>query len=398
MALNEAIPAYTVNQLLNPILWDDLKMRPKIRLQLLKIAKNFANTLKVKNLNLKDITISGSNASYWYSDYSDIDLHLIVDMNGNQELADYFNSKKNEYNFKYDLRIKGINVEVYVQDSKQVHHSAGIFSILDNTWIQKPVRSSPSVSEKEVKNKARNYASYINLALKSSDIDTAEDTLENIYHLRKAGLENSGELCVENLAFKLLRSRGQIDKLKKHIIKLQNAELSIGENMKIKDIVNETGTQAVITNYQPGKSVAVAMPDGTQIQKDLTKDPGAIGKDEQGNPVFNLAQHDTNTMGEPATQVKPISNGSQININTDPNQEINALENTEEHQEEEDLINQYNRDIGGDKTEGYINDVIDKKWERTARSGAMAGKNSGTRSTLPESDELSKWLTIAGLR
>jgi hypothetical protein len=103
-------------------------------------------------------------------------------------------------------------------------------------------------------------------------------------------------------------------------------------------------------------------------------------------------------MGEPATQVKPISNGSQININTDPNQEINALENTEEHQEEEDLINQYNRDIGGDKTDGYINDVIDKKWERTARSGAMAGKNSGTRSTLPESDELSKWLTIAGLR
>ena len=71
------------------------------------------NKLKVKKLNLKDITISGSNVSYGYSEYSDIDLHLIVDFPEDEELRDYFNSKKNEFNNKYDFKLKGIEVEVY---------------------------------------------------------------------------------------------------------------------------------------------------------------------------------------------------------------------------------------------------------------------------------------------
>ena len=45
----------------------------------------------------------------------------------------------------------------------------------------------------------------------------------------KAGLEANGEQSVENLAFKLLRARGQIDKLRKYINKLTSAELSLGE-------------------------------------------------------------------------------------------------------------------------------------------------------------------------
>ena len=54
--------------------------------------------------------------------------------------------------------------------------------------------------------------------------------LDDIYKLRAAGLESGGENSVENLAFKLLRSRGQINKLNKFIDKLQSADLSIGEH------------------------------------------------------------------------------------------------------------------------------------------------------------------------
>jgi hypothetical protein len=213
---------------LNPILWKGDKLKTEVRYKLLLIARHFAEFLKVKKLNLKDITISGSNASYGYSDFSDIDLHLIVDIN-KPDLAELYSAKKNHYNFKYNLSIKGIDIELYVQDSKQPHHSAGIYSIMNDKWLSIPKHQAPKVSEQEVKSKARNYAGRINQALKSDNLKEAEETMENIRRLRQAGLDTGGEYSVENLAFKLLRSRGQIEKLYKHIDKLQSAELSIGE-------------------------------------------------------------------------------------------------------------------------------------------------------------------------
>jgi hypothetical protein len=60
-----------------------------------------------------------------------------------------------------------------------------------------------------------------------------------------------------------------------------------------------------------------------------------------------------------------------------------------------DLISQGNQDVGGDATggagykRGFVNDVVDKDFERSNR-------NAGGK--LKESDELMKWLTIAGIR
>jgi hypothetical protein len=229
MRFNElSINPISFHDELNPVLWEGDKLKTEVRYKLLLIARHFAEFLKVKNLNLKDITISGSNASYGYSDFSDIDLHLIVDIN-KPDLAELYSAKKNHYNFKYNLSIKGIDIELYVQDSKQPHHSAGIYSIMNDKWLSIPKHQAPKVSEQEVKSKARNYAGRINQALKSDNLKEAEETMENIRRLRQAGLDTGGEYSVENLAFKLLRSRGQIEKLYKHIDKLQSAELSIGE-------------------------------------------------------------------------------------------------------------------------------------------------------------------------
>jgi hypothetical protein len=215
---------------LNPILWDGTQLKTEIRYKLMLIAKHFANFLKVEKLNLQDITISGSNAAYGYSDSSDLDLHLIVDMPEDRpELAELYDAKKNVYNTKYKIKIKMIDVELYVQDSKQQHHSAGIYSVLNDKWISQPKQDKPRVGEAEVRSKARNYAGRINIALRSNDVNTAKETMANIRKLRQAGLEQAGEFSVENLAFKLLRARGQIDKLRLHIDKLESASLSIGE-------------------------------------------------------------------------------------------------------------------------------------------------------------------------
>lgn len=215
------------NTELNPKLWDNNKLVPEIRLQLMKIAKHFADYLEVKQLNLKDITISGSNAAYGYSDSSDLDLHLVAVVDPSN--AALYDAKKNVYNSKYNIKIKGIDVELYVQDSNQQHHSAGIYSVLKDKWLSEPKQQAPSATHQEVKSKARNYAGRINQALKSNNLAQAKDTMANIRRLRQAGLESGGEGSVENLAFKLLRARGQIDKLRKYIDKLESASLSIGE-------------------------------------------------------------------------------------------------------------------------------------------------------------------------
>lgn len=212
---------------LNPVLWDNNRLRSEVRFKLIKIAKHFAEYLNVPRLHLKDVTLSGSSAGYNYSSYSDIDLHLVVSKtDGNDEL---FTAKKNLYNSEHNLAINNIPVELYVQPADQKHHSAGIYSVLDDQWIIEPVHEEPTISPKDIKAKARSYAGKINSAIRSNNLEKCRKAMDDLKRLRKAGLESNGEQSVENLAFKLLRARGQIDKLRKYITKLESAELSLRE-------------------------------------------------------------------------------------------------------------------------------------------------------------------------
>jgi hypothetical protein len=212
------------HHVLNPKLWDNNHLRKEVRHQLIKIAKHFIDYLEVPQLKLKDVTLSGSSAGYNYSEYSDIDLHLVVNS------SELYTAEKSQYNNTYDLKIQGIPVELYVQPASQVHHSAGIYSVLDDKWISEPEHVEPTTDPKDVKSKARNYAGKINSAIRSGKLDKCKQAMEDLKRLRKAGLETGGEQSVENLAFKLLRARGQIEKLRKYIHKLESAELSLGEH------------------------------------------------------------------------------------------------------------------------------------------------------------------------
>ena len=66
---------------LNPRLWDESEhLRSDVKDKLLEIAADFQEFLGVPDLDVKDITVSGSNAAYNYTPSSDIDLHLVVDL------------------------------------------------------------------------------------------------------------------------------------------------------------------------------------------------------------------------------------------------------------------------------------------------------------------------------
>lgn len=226
----ESIKPVVYHDTLNPKLWENNQLITEVRYKLMAIAMHFAKFLNVPELNLRDVTISGSNAAYGYADSSDLDLHLVVDMpHDHPELAELYSAKKNEYNFTHDITVKGIDVELYVQDVQQPHRSAGIYSLLRDTWISKPKYEPPTIRDQDVMSKARNYSARINAAMRSNDLNKCKQTMAEIRKLRQAGLEKGGEYSVENLAFKLLRARGKIDKFRRHINKLQSAELSLGE-------------------------------------------------------------------------------------------------------------------------------------------------------------------------
>lgn len=214
---------------LNPKLWTNGRLDPMVRYKLLMIAQNFARFIDIPKLNLKDITISGSNAAYSYTKNSDIDLHLIVDIPRSAEfhLRPLFDAKKNQYNFTHDIKIHGIDVELYVQPSTDTHHSLGIYSIMNDRWLSKPVAQKVDISDDDVKIKVNSYKAKIKQALKSRDLKVANRVKEELNKLRKAGLEREGEFSVENIAFKVLRVKGFINQLRQHIYDLEDERLSL---------------------------------------------------------------------------------------------------------------------------------------------------------------------------
>ena len=224
--------AIVFHKRLNPKLWSKGHLKKDVRFHLLEIAQHFIDFIGIEPLGLQDITISGSNAGYTFSRNSDLDLHLIVDIPKERErlMKQLFDAKKNQYNFQHNITLKGIHTEVYVQDSKQVHHSAGIYSVLDDKWLQIPERKEDTLDRAEVKVKYKHFVGLVRSALRSDNLQAALQVMENIKRLRQQGLDREGELSVENITFKVLRSKGYIDQLREHISILKANKLSLETN------------------------------------------------------------------------------------------------------------------------------------------------------------------------
>ncbi len=216
---------------LNPALWQGKILKPVVRYKLLEIATHFILFIDIPQLHLQDITISGSNAAYSYTPHSDIDLHLIVNVPEELEkiLKPLYDAKKNQYNFIHEIKIKNIDVELYVQNSNDKHHSLGIYSVLDNKWIQEPTMGSVKIDDSDVQSKVDNYLNKIMQALVDDELANVQEVMADLKRLRQAGLESGGEFSIENIAFKVLRAKGFIDQLRRHALKLQDKALSLGE-------------------------------------------------------------------------------------------------------------------------------------------------------------------------
>lgn len=211
---------------LNPLLFKNKKMHSDVRNGLLKIAKDFEDFIGVK-LDVVDITVSGSNAAYSYTPYSDLDLHIVVNVPDTKEYKELLNAKKTNYNTIHDIKVKGIDVELYAQDSSEEHFSLGIYSVLHDKWVSEPKKEKPEIDSSDVIEKYNNYVQQILRAMQIGSLETAKHTWSTIRKLRQSGLAKYGEFGAENLAFKLLRNSGMLDRLHSHITSLSDDELSI---------------------------------------------------------------------------------------------------------------------------------------------------------------------------
>ena len=211
---------------LNKDFWnqEDDGLDPEIRQKLLAIANDFWGSLEVGDTDYDDITFTGSLAAHNYSKFSDVDLHILVDFSEVDDKVDlvreYFNAMKSIWNRLHDILIKGYEVEIYVQDVNDPHEAQGLYSVLNNEWIKKPVLDKQDFDGDNVKKKAAGIMDQIDRLQpliddgKYEEAEKYADKLKaKIRKMRKTGLETVGAYSVENLAFKVLRRNDYLGKL-----------------------------------------------------------------------------------------------------------------------------------------------------------------------------------------
>ena len=225
-ALEEEVEpeSFNVNNDLEDRIWDNMKMRKEVRSPMLKIAQSFIETLPFE-VEIKDITLTGSLANYNWSSYSDVDLHIIIDfseIDDNYKLVKgFFDSTRARWNDKHDITLKGYDVEIYVENEGEAHKSSGIYSVLNDEWVIEPKKYQASIDFNAARRKADDIESRVNRA--SNLVMTGEykkalrsvDKLKKkIRNMRRAGLDSpQQEFSVENIAFKILRRGGILDTL-----------------------------------------------------------------------------------------------------------------------------------------------------------------------------------------
>jgi predicted nucleotidyltransferase len=228
------LDSFSVKDTLNPKIWENPKnpdksvIIPKIRETLLRIAEKFIEYLG-EDVFVEDIVLTGSLANYNWSEFSDFDLHVLVDLQQYEDDTDLykelFNLKKQVFNDKHNIRIYGYDVEVYVQDVEEEHYSSGVYSVMNNEWVSKPKNFKSNVDKTILEKKIKNWTEKIDSAIEEKkDLEKIKTKLKDY---RKSGLEKDGELSYENLVFKFLRRSGHIQKLFDTANKEVDKELSI---------------------------------------------------------------------------------------------------------------------------------------------------------------------------
>ena len=209
------------NKTLNKKFWsEDNKFNPDIREKLLSITNDFIDKLDLDGVEIHDVTLTGSNSNYNYNDYSDLDVHVLIDFKDINEDEDLvkkaLDGQRFVWNLRHNISLRDHGVEMYMQDKDEPHVASGLYSLLNNEWITEPSYDPPTIDSRDVYKKAKTIEDDVRVLKErvldvkgrsAKDLhDCANQLKKKISNMRKSGLEREGEFSIENLAFKVLRN------------------------------------------------------------------------------------------------------------------------------------------------------------------------------------------------
>lgn len=234
-----------VHDQLNPKIWNGTELKQDVKEDIINIVNKYVEESEILTQeDIIDVELLGSNASYNYTDNSDLDIHLVVNMDTmtcDPELMQLAcNSERSLFNKHFDITIKGIPVQLYVEDVNAGTASNGIYSLYQEEWIKFPQKITLPDYE--------NDPIYIDLlnkwdqkgkeVLSADDSKTIQEYINLLYNLRRQSIMKDGEFSLGNLVFKEIRNQGLLDQLKDKVYELSSKELSL-EGFNMKDTLQE---------------------------------------------------------------------------------------------------------------------------------------------------------------
>ena len=220
-------------EILNPVFWVGDSLKPEVREALMNFAEAFAAYVDLDERAMVDVLLLGGNAGYNYTQYSDLDVHIVVDPkfipDCNPDLLDqYYMDKKTLWELTHNVTIYGVKVEPYIERPKITRKkSQGVYSILKKSWIQEPTRIEGDVDEKDIEKKVNNFKTKIDALIKNRDADGLKELVKKLRDGRSVSLQKYGEYGFENMVFKELRNLGYIDKVRTVVVDLKSRRLSL---------------------------------------------------------------------------------------------------------------------------------------------------------------------------
>ena len=239
-SLNESVE---IHDTLNSKFWKDNELKTEVREKIEAIVERFKTYLNDKNIKIdvKDILLLGSNASYNYTDDSDLDIHIIVEpgeITENEELLkQLYDLAASAFNDKFNITLKNSDAEIYVELKDTDAHSNGIYS-LEKGWIKEPVKDelkNVELDKEELNKWKKRYLS----TLKEKDAKKIKKFIAELYKLRKDSIAADGEYSQGNIIFKEMRNLGYISKLKELLDEIESKELSLEKLNEAKEDIEK---------------------------------------------------------------------------------------------------------------------------------------------------------------
>lgn len=227
-----SLSSFKVKDSLENHIWnEDGSLDLSVRRSLLDISDDFWESCNIRWVKPKTVLLTGSICNFNWSEFSDVDVHVVVDFSeiheNNEFVQEYFDEKKNDWNNTHEnLNVYGFPVEMYVEDIDAETASSAIYDLWENKWLKKPKEGNIEpikLNKYGIKQVASDLMTQVDDLCdifekehdkhKLEEIHDEADRISKLFKdIRKVGLKK-GESGSGNIVYKVARRMGYLDKL-----------------------------------------------------------------------------------------------------------------------------------------------------------------------------------------